>query len=219
MESKEFFTDDYKKLNEKASCRYILQNVEISAPQEKFLNLVIQLLECPDDFKIESFDAYSEQIILDYLYYSHELYVNKFIPEIEQSISLLKRDPSLHMGSIYILEVLFNDYKTFLEEHISFENESVFPVIQNILDHKNNKNAETQHQYANLAEFYLNHTDTEKDLKKIKQLLEDIEPSQTSKSVYTILCSQILWLEKDLLIHSKLEEEVLLPRMMNESLS
>lgn len=214
MESNVFYSDDYCKFNEKATCRYALQNVEISTSQKKFLNLVTHLLEYPEEFSIDLFDAYSVQLILDYLYYSHELYVNKFIPEIEQSVSLLKKDPTLHSGLIFILDALFSDYKTFLEEHIDFENQSAFPMIQNILNHKENDSSDVQHQYSNLAEFYLNHTDTEKDLKKIKLLLEKIQPSKTSKSIYTILINQILWLEKDLLIHSKLEEEVLMPRMM-----
>lgn len=214
MESNVFYSDEYYKYNEKATSRYTLQKVEISEAQNQFLDLVTQLLECPDEFSTDLFNPYSEQLILDYLYYSHELYVNKFIPEIEQGIGLLKKDPTMQSGSVFILDALFKDYKTFLEEHINFENESIFPLIQNILHHKKNKVSKAQHQYSNLAEFYLNHTDTEKDLKKIKSLLDKLHPSKTSKSIYTILFHQILWLEKDLLIHNKLEEEVLIPRMI-----
>lgn len=169
--------------------------------------------ESPQNFNVLDFNAFSDSEILDYLEFSHELYLNKYIPEIEQSIQMLIESRTEQQPKILLLGVLFRDYVLHLEEHIEMENNQLFPVIKRYISQED-KSQKSQ-QYSALADFYKQHTDTEKDLKYIHALIEEINPNHEQKSIFQVLKSQIKWIETDLSIHSKIEEEVLMPRIMS----
>ena len=73
-------------------------------------NLLIDLLECYEDIdkiKIDKFSKYRLPLLIDYLKKSHDYYISKRIPEIEQSISIfLEAKYAVSAGPEVILSII-----------------------------------------------------------------------------------------------------------------
>ena len=65
--------------------------------------------------------AFSIPVILEYLYRTHFFYLNKRLPEIEQSIAHLEDGPTAGHPIIPLLDNFFKKYTKELSEHIKNE--------------------------------------------------------------------------------------------------
>ena len=97
-------------------------------------NLIIDLLECYEDIekvKLQKFSKYRLPLLIDYLKKSHDYYISKRIPEIEQSISILNfenESPPITR----IVNIFFKEYKKDVIAHFKTEEEIVFPFALNL---------------------------------------------------------------------------------------
>jgi len=155
-------------------------------------------MEADADF----FDQLEDGDVLNYLYSTHDHYLTKRLPEIEQQIEALKGvadEPLLE-----VLQNYFQEFRKDLTEHILFEERHLFPLLYRLdsvsfgqvhLDTSN-------HDHKN-----------ERELEMIISVLRDRRSTGQEYLGIGVLINTLENLLLDLDIHAFVEEEVLIPRI------
>jgi regulator of cell morphogenesis and NO signaling len=168
---------------------------------------------CPADF-----DPFPVGMIVEYIKRTHVFYLEKKLPEIEQSIILLSGLYNITHPILAVLHNFFQSYCQDLTAHIRAEETRLLPYIDTL-----QRGVDTpvicseyilaRQQYS-VAAFLADHHDTEDELKDIRQTIRLYDPPATNASLYRILLSQLEIFEQDLCIHAHIEDEVLIPKAL-----
>lgn len=179
--------------------------------QPEFLMELLEVFENIESFDIKKFETISIIDLVDYIRKTHAYYVNKKLPEIEQSIYLLgKGYPDAH-PLLILLNDFYSEYTRHLQAHIEIEERELLPYITKLSTvHKPSELTPT----ISIANFIDQHHDTEKDLEDVRKTILCYSPPAEQQTPYRILLSQLQVLEKDLAVHALIEDEVLLPRAL-----
>jgi regulator of cell morphogenesis and NO signaling len=167
-------------------------------------------------FSAREFDVFPIPLIVDYIQRTHIYYLEKKLPEIEQSIFLLSGHYESQHPILVALRNFFHHYVKDLSEHIHAEETTLLPYL-GFLQQANDNAAGfsrfvlTRGEYS-VDRFLSEHHDTEDELKDIRQTIRLYEPPTTNESLYRILLSQLQTFEQDLSVHAHIEEEVLIPK-------
>ena len=183
----------------------------------QFISTLMEAFEQTENFSEIQFQSYSLPVIIDYIKRTHQYYIAKKLPEIEQSIHLLLQDYDGHHPLLPILLHFYRSYSTELKSHIETEEKKLIPYIENLVHvHQSSKAISVpmlNHLVSySLDQFLEEHDDMEQDLSQIREVIRAYHPPKTNESPYRILLSQLEVLEKDLHVHALIEEKVLLPK-------
>lgn len=180
-----------------------------------FIATLIRAFEEGDAFQFRDFEKFPVTTILDYIRRTHQLYLNKTLLEIEQSISLLNE--AYHHGHplLDILNTFYLEYKSDLVHHIRLEDEQLLPYIHNL----NNSlcNDDGIHRFFieknrfNIWEFLEHHHDNDEVLNEVRNKIMTYDPPLINRFVYNVLLNQMELFALDLKIHGLIEENVLIP--------
>lgn len=187
-------------------------------PSGEFNDFIPALLRVFEEkvFNAGEFDVFPLHIIVDYIQHTHVYYLEKKLPEIEQSILLLSDQYESHHPILVALQNFFRHYVQDLSEHIEAEETRLLPYIE-LLRHATGSPAGfsrwllCRDDYS-ISRFLGDHHDTEDELKDIRRTIGLYEPPVTNESLYRILLSQLHTFEQDLRVHAHIEEEVLIPK-------
>jgi regulator of cell morphogenesis and NO signaling len=186
-----------------------------SGEQTEFIATLLRVFE-EKIFNAREFDPFPLKLIVDYIQRTHVYYLEKKLPEIEQSILLLSGHYESQHPILIALQNFFRHYVQDLSEHIQAEEKLLLPYIELL--------REAGHTPADFSRFlvarrdysidrFLNdHHDTEDELKDIRQTIRLYEPPHDNESLYRILLMQLQVFEQDLCVHANIEEEVLIPK-------
>lgn len=185
----------------------------VQSQLHQFKELLRSFYFHPGKFDSTPFFSVSPFLVYNFLRLSHVYYLEKKIPEIEQFIALLMNSES--SPETRLLPILFYDYRIGLEAHIAFEESQVFPLIHSLIEARLEdalfcKSAQLR---AQLASFYVEHTDTEKDLGLMKKIVSSLQRQE--RGVASVLYNQLSLFEADLKLHHVLEEEILIPAVLD----
>ncbi len=155
-------------------------------------------------------------LIVDYIKRTHVYYLQKKLPEIEQSILLLSSLYTSHHPILAALQNFFHRYCQELTAHIQAEETKLLPYIA-LLNRAGNKAGSFSEyiiacQEYSISRFLADHHDTEDELRDIRQTIRLYEPPATNESLYRILLAQLQTFEQDLCIHAQIEDQVLIPK-------
>lgn len=157
---------------------------------------------------------------------SHELYLNKKLPEIQQSIFHLSNKFKDKHHFFQFLATLFKRYEQSLLTHIAEEEEVIFPYVryllscEGILDQAQATNI--LRGSNSLQQYITTHSDTEEQLDVFLTMLEKVKQEIGNYYPFNVLLHQITWLKNDLNRHAFYEDEILMPialRLENELLN
>jgi regulator of cell morphogenesis and NO signaling len=194
--------------------RYPFQPLNPGA-QTEFIGTLLRAFE-DRLFNAADFNSYSVELIVDYVLRTHVFYLEKKLPEIEQSILLLSGQYESHHPILTALQNFFHRYVADLSEHIRAEETLLLPYITLL--------GEAASTPAGLSRFLLmrdnysisrfldEHHDTEDELRDIRQTIRLYDPPSTNESLYRILLTQLQTFEQDLCVHANIEENVLIPK-------
>jgi regulator of cell morphogenesis and NO signaling len=183
--------------------------------QTEFIGTLLRAFE-DRLFSAADFGCFSVELIVDYILRTHVYYLEKKLPEIEQSILLLSGHYDSHHPILTALRNFFHRYVTDLSEHIRAEETLLLPYIALL--------SEAAATPAGLSRFLLmrddysinrfldEHHDTEDELRDIRQTIRLYDPPSTNESLYRILLAQLHTFEQDLCVHANIEEQVLIPK-------
>lgn len=166
-------------------------------------------------FNAREFQAFPVSLIVDYIQRTHVYYLEKKLPEIEQSILLLSGHYESHHPILLALQNFFRHYVLDLSEHIKAEETALLPYIGLLQEAALSVAGFSRFLLArgeySVDRFLSEHHDTEDELKDIRQTIRLYEPPTTNESLYRILLTQLQLFEQDLRVHAHIEEEVLIP--------
>jgi len=173
-----------------------------------FFTQIIDIFDSESDLPIEQLKSFPLPVILDYLLKTHQYYLNKKLLEIEQSITNLKNQvPENQL--LTFLENFFVWVKENLTYHIRMEEEQLFPYIYSLC-----LNSKTKSNFT-IQQFIDSHTDTiELQISEVKKHIVRAQPTASEIFPFRVLLKQLDDFEKDLRIHAKIEDEVLIPKSM-----
>jgi regulator of cell morphogenesis and NO signaling len=171
-----------------------------------FFIQVINLFGSESELPIEQLKSFPIPVILDYLEKTHRYYLNKKLLEIEQSISNLQtQTPENQL--LPFLKSFYNWVKDNLIFHIQMEEEQLFPYIK-ALYHQLDVPSDFSIQH-----FVEHHSDTvELQISEVKKHIVRAQQSAYEIFPFRVLLKQLDEFEKDLRIHAKIEDEVLIPK-------
>lgn len=170
------------------------------------------------EFPYEELNTFSIAELLDYLKLTHRFYLQKKLPEIEQTIQNLFQDYATADPLLVILYSFFVQYKAKLERHIRFEEKSLFPYIETLLEIEAGRENVTllEERYSGFSakQFLTAHNDVEEDLKTVRQTIEQHIHQHKIPLPFRIFQSQLQHFEIDLCKHAIIEDEILLPKVL-----
>ncbi len=177
---------------------------------------VAEDLRRPLLFKIEQYSSFELKDVLSYLKMSHEFYLSKKLPEIEQQLTHVYTKFSEYK-LFRILHMFFQEYKTHLVEHIEREENTIFKYVDLLLS--TNCAPSEEHRFyflqgsPSLNHFLANHSDTEQDLSAMRKVLKS-ENNYKQLHPISMLLNQLASLENHLNIHARIEDEVFVPKVL-----
>ena len=181
-----------------------------------FIHQLLKLFEDERSFKADDFNKFSLEVIVDYIRKTHTYYLSKKLLEIEQSINLLLQDYADGHPLLQVLHSFYARYKAHLTQHIAEEEHTLLPYILQM--------EKAQMGVAikalsidgfSLQSFLDSHHDVEDDLQIAREAILQYNPPATNETPYRILLSQLQVFEKDLAVHTLIEDHVLVPRALS----
>ena len=190
---------------------------KICQDDEINIDLLLDLINCYDDLdflKKTSFEEYSIPDLIDYLEKSHQYYLLKRIPEIEQSLEKLTQQESFTFN--YVLLMFFKEYKKDIISHFKTEDEILFPfckVLHNYLQKNSQEDLifilENQKKAFSIMRDHQKNKDGIDDLQNV---LLKYSPNNKKLSYFEIFLNQMSVFQHDLKIHAEIEENILVKK-------
>lgn len=153
----------------------------------------------PKREKIESTDM---RLLVPYLMASHHHYMYEQLPHIERLLLNVINKVSPKYGDV--LKRFFNDYKSEVEEHFKYEEQTVFPHIQVLLSGE-------VHESYHIRDFAEVHSNIEDKLNDLTQIIFKYLPANASPKESIELVFDIFQLSTDLNKHTLIEDKILVP--------
>ncbi len=171
--------------------------------------------------KVYAFDGYRpsrEQMegacledIVRYLRLSHTYYLETMVPALAAAIEeMIAPCDDMHKK---VIRKFFGDYKEELERHFDYEEKTVFPYVEAMIDSR-------EREPYTIGEYEKNHSNVEEKLDDLKKLVTMYQPSQSSSRDCFRVLFYLYSLESDLERHTFIEDGILVPvvsRMEDES--
>ena len=171
------------------------------------------LLSGEEEFQPQNFLSFSLREVFDYLQLSHDYYLNRCIPKLENTLVQLIRKAAINHRSTQMYFLLLSNYKNELIDHIEKEESVLFTYVQSKLEGRKVSDVD---KYA--VNYFLNsHNDNvvlEIDQLKTDMLEQNIALS--NEFSFEVLFRQLEFLQRDLAIHALIEDHVFIPMILEQ---
>jgi iron-sulfur cluster repair protein YtfE (RIC family) len=167
------------------------------------------------ELEVSNFEAYSVEVLIDFLKGSHQIFTNKSIPKIEQSFLMLVKyfDENNELNTLF---KLFLKFQVDFKQHIEIEEKTIFPYSEVLHKASLSKSVKAilliHFSKYSIADFVSSHENNECYLTEIIFLLNQQETLK-SHPVYNILLKQICQFDNELKTHGWLEDNVLVKKV------
>ncbi len=153
---------------------------------------------------IKNFSDNDIEPIIKFLRNSHNYYKSEKYPEVRNLIEqLIKLNDS---KEVKLIERFFDEYFEEVIEHFNYEDKTAFPYFISLA----NKKRQSIENFS-VTVYKDHHTDIEFKLMELKSLLLRHIPLKNDNSVRRKLLKILFEIDYDLSIHSKIEDELLIP--------
>lgn len=183
-----------------------------------FLVDVLNYYEGSSVFEIEKFKRYSIPVLLEFLQKSHFFYKEKKLLEIEQSVFNLMIGRFVSFNAVNLISLFYTEYKKELINHFNLEENVLFPYAMFLYNTKKNSTAENRaielsKEYS-IEKFIVDHKNSYNELDRVRESLRMFNPSKSDESALRVLLYQFKYFETDLSLHHLIEDEVLVPKLL-----
>ncbi|MFY0688042.1 MAG: hypothetical protein JXQ90_12805 [Cyclobacteriaceae bacterium] len=166
----------------------------------------------PEVFDLVTFKSYPLEEILVYLETTHQYYLTKVLKKIRFQIDQLsKGKPDLFelQNSLY---AFFRYFEQDLAGHIGKEERQLYPYVWQLIECSKSPTPDTKFEEVELLDFLHDHDNQCEDvLVKLIHFLESKMMQYPDYLSLRILLNQLNFFMKDLIVHSLIEEKVLIP--------
>ena len=166
--------------------------------------LMICNVYCNNDYTPSPDDIASVDLkaLVSYLLESHKYYLNERLPHIEEHLDHIIKACNPKYGNM--LRRFFEEYKNEVVDHFVYEEQNVFPYLQQIV----NQNVKTDYK---IRVFHENHTNIEDKLSDLMNILVKYLPADVFPKERIEIALDINELSADLMSHALIEERILIP--------
>ncbi|NOU61155.1 hemerythrin domain-containing protein [Marinifilum caeruleilacunae] len=194
---------------------------EVCIENEVDLNFFLQLVNAYHDqdyFPKEELQTIPVHEIVAYLKMTHASYLNNTVTEIEQKIKSLELEGSEDKKYIALIRNFFEGYKSELTEHIMREEDVVFPYVLAVdeiikTEKISEENKEIFEQFS-IEEYEEDHDDVEEKLLDLRTIMIKYVTPPSNSTLYHSIIQDLFRLEEDLNYHSRIEDKVLIPKII-----
>lgn len=181
-------------------------------PDPAFVVDILNAFDEPASFSTARFRQYPIPVILDYLSRTHRYYLEKRLPEISQTLNGLTLSFGASLTQVLLLNRLFQEYSEELTAHIGVEEKRLFPLIRAIEQQPLPAHAEA------ICKHLAAHEESLLDV-QLRSLLRHVAtiPVLRNAFPFDVLSMQLEAFEKDIVLHERLEDEVLIPMALSLS--
>ena len=152
--------------------------------------------------KIDTLQKEDLPHILSYLRASHKHYMTNSFPRLHNHIHIMMEE--YEDTNRYILNKFYDDYDSEVKKHFEYEEFSVFPYIESLL----NGNNEDIYKIRNFED---NHPNVEEKLNDLKNIIIKYLPGTYTSSIRIKVLNEIFKIESDLRRHAMVENKILIP--------
>ena len=191
----------------------IQQAAECSRNNPDFVVEIIKAYTLKEDYPLQELKNFPPATIIEYLRKTHKHYLFKLLPQMEQSIAQITSKFSTIHPDLLLLSFIFLQFKGELEDHIQKEEAMLFPYLENLLKVKQHGQSYWNHLFNDYSIHYFmeDHTENETVFDRIRNILTG-SSIQEIPMPFRIFLIQLDMFENDLHIHSKVENEILIPK-------
>ncbi len=155
------------------------------------------------------------ELIVSFLINSHNIYINKIIPQIEKLIDSLEYDDNNDVKNIEFLKKFFLEYKQELVNHVKHEEATVYPYVVE-LEKSINSNTISKELLSIMTSYSASdykdgHDNVEEKLFDLKNIIIKYLKPPKNYDTCNVILNKLFRLEEDLKNHSEIEERVLIP--------
>ena len=178
-------------------------------------NLELELFsyENRNQVQFEKLKHYAPSDLCKYLLNNHHNYAQRLLPVIDHHINQTCLQLHHHYPQLRLLANIFETFKSDFLKHINYENEKVFPYIKNLEKYTVNFHNSLLIKLKNFSiqDFIFKHHHDDDEMHNIRKLLKNYHYDLRDALPYRILMNELRAFEADLKVHSKIEEELLIP--------
>jgi len=169
-------------------------------------------------FPQKQLQNYSVSQIVDYLKKTHHFYLMERVPEIEGLIQIMISKETSHKKSLELVRSFFGEYSDELSAHIKHEDEIVFPYALELEDfckrlEKAGKPPSIIRGYS-MEKFIEEHGDLVEKLYDLKNIIIKYMPPVDNHNLANHVLFDLFSLEKDVRDHSRIEEKIMVPKVI-----
>lgn len=170
---------------------------------------IINVFLYEDYFPKETLQKFEINEILNYLNKTHDFFLSFKLPRIEKKINeLINICCQENFSKIKLIKNFYLEYKNELIEHIKYEEVVIFPYVIKISEKKiKNSNFKIQ-QYLD------NHSNIDEKIFDLKNLIIKYLDIPKQSEISNEILYDLFDFEKDIKQHQKIEEKVLVPKVM-----
>ncbi len=184
----------------------------------EMVEAILEFYEGRQEALFENANRFTVERLLAYLKATHRYYLNKMLPEIEQSV--------LHVFTTYresdrllsALALFFNEYKEELVQHIRREEKEFFPYVQRLLNARRGIHTENEVEsilkQSPLEQFLLTHDAVEDKLDEVREIIRSHSPSGPLPFPYRIFLNQVDIFAMELKKHGVIEDHLFVPMVL-----
>ncbi|MDR1653323.1 MAG: hemerythrin domain-containing protein [Prevotellaceae bacterium] len=171
-----------------------------------FLAVVNFLSETTHD-RAKTYEDIDLKSVTRYLKNAHKYFLEYKLPALRTKL-LLMIDSQVETAVFRdVFLKFFDEYFTEVKKHMDYENKTVFPYINNIMEGKRDKK-------YHIGIFEQRHDRIEQKLKELKNILMKHYSLHAGNNLLTELLLDIFLCEKDLTLHCAVEDSLIIPAMM-----
>lgn len=177
---------------------------------------IINTYHDPNYFPMDKMRGYPIDLMVEYLWKSHDYYRQKMLPETWAMIEDLVNSCSKNCENLRLIEDFYKKYKTELENHLKSEEEKFFPYVKALIEQKEKKNSleKIRRKYNFSYEAHSNeHESVIAKLVDLKNILIKYMPPDYDQARCNNLLYWLFIFEEDLRDHERLEDVILLPAL------
>lgn len=154
--------------------------------------------------EVDSLSENDIKSITTYLRASHRYYTGVCFPAIHENVHRLVKE--IDEMSRRLIDKFYDDYDTEVSNHFRYEEEVVFPYIEELTGNSTRGNG----KYS-ISQFEHNHSNINEKLNDLKNIIIKYLGEEFSSTVRFELLNNIYSVEKDLRKHSLIEDRLLVP--------
>jgi regulator of cell morphogenesis and NO signaling len=176
---------------------------------------IVNTYHDPTYFPLGDLQKFPASLLIMYLQKTHQFYLDVKIPEIETAIQSLIDAMDIEETHLHLIKDFFNIYKQELTDHISKEEQRVYPyamALEHFLEGRSHPAEESllKDNYS-IHDYEEDHDDVESKLFDLKNIIIKYLPSPFESVHFNSILHELFELEKDLNNHAHIEDLILIP--------